>query len=115
MILRLLNVNATASIDPTYKGPTINVTDDPLLKDVKSALSKDKLAFVERAMEDFSKFAAPPRCLVPNINTLMGFQIQGEAVFDKNNKALPIEELSILDVGSSTDKSPKPLPEGATR
>merc|ERR1711981_1448782 len=58
----------------------------------------------------------PPTFLVPDVNTLMGFQIEGEAVFDKNGKAVPITGLSILgDNLISSNSTPKPLPEGATR
>lgn len=116
VILKLLNVNAAASLDPAYKGPTIDIMEDPLLKDVKSATSRDKSSFIIKAMDDFSKFACPPTFLVPNINTLMGFQIEGEAVFDRNGKAVPIAGHSILgDDYTSTNSPPKALPEGATR
>jgi len=115
VILKLLNINAAASLDSTYKGPTIDVANDPLLKDVKSARSASKSSFVSKAMEDFSKFACPPTFLVPNINTLMGFEIEGEAVFDKKGKAMPISGLSIFDDKSSSSSAPKALPEGATR
>ena len=66
-------------------------------------------------MDDFSKFASPPTYLIPNINTLMGFQIEGEVVFDKNGKALPISGLSILDEKSIKDDKKNKLPDGATR
>ena len=115
VILKLLNVNAAAKNDASYKGPRIDVSDDPLLKDVRTIPSKDKLQFIEKAMEDFSKFASPPTNLVPNINTLMGFQIEGEAVFDKNGKSIPISGLSILDQNSISKKASKKLPENSTR
>ena len=102
-------------MDASYKGPRINVADDPLLQDVKSAQHADKSKFIEQAMDDFSKFASPPTYLIPNINTLMGFQIEGEVVFDKNGKALPISGLSILDEKSIKDDQKKKLPDGATR
>ena len=115
ILLKLLNVNAAAKLDASYKGPRINVADDPLLKDVKSAQHVDKSKFIEKAMDDFSKFASPPTYLIPNINTLMGFQIEGEVVFDKNGKALPISGLSILDEESIKDDQKNKLPNGATR
>ena len=115
VILKLLNVNAVASLESTYKGPTIDIVDDPLLRDVKSAPTKDKATFIAMAMDDFSKFACPPNFLVPNINTLMGFQIEGEAVFDKHGKSLPIEGISIFTEDSTINNQPKALPEGATR
>ena len=115
VILKLLNVNAAACSDPSYKGPSISVLDDPLLKDVKPLMSEDKSLFIKKAMEDFSKFASPNKYLIPNINTLMGFQVEGEAVFDKNDKAIPITGLSVLDETSIRSNSPKPLPVGATR
>ena len=115
VILKLLNINAAASLDPTYKGATIDVTDDPLLKDVKSLPTKDKTSFVNMAMEDFSKFACPPTFLISNVNTLMGFQIEGEAVFDKNGKALTIKGLSILGNASLRSHPQIALPDGATR
>ena len=101
-------------MDPGYKGPIIEVADDPLLQNVKALPSKDKATFIEKAMDDFSKFASAPTYLTPNINTLMGFQVEGEAVFDKNGKALPISGLSILDGKSDTGPAKK-LPKGATR
>ena len=116
VILKLLNVNAAASQDSTYKGPIIEIIEDPLLKDVKSATLRDKSSLITKAMEDFSKFACPPTFLVPNINTLMGFQIEGEAVFDRNGKAVPIAGHSILGDNSDSSNPPlKTLPEGATR
>jgi len=115
VILKLLNVNAAANNDASYKGPRIDVSDDPLLKDVRTTPSKDKLQFIEKAMADFSNFASPPTNLVPNINTLMGFQIEGEAVFDKNGKSIPISGLSILDQNSNSKKASKKLPENSTR
>ena len=116
VMLKLLNINAAASLDSTYKGPTIEIMEDPLLKDVKSATLRDKSSFIIKAMDDFSKFACPPTFLVPNINTLMGFQIEGEAVFDRNGKAVPIAGYSILGDNSNNSNSPlKTLPEGATR
>ena len=115
ILLKLLNVNAAAKMDASYKGPRINVADDPLLKDVKSAQHADKSKFIEQAMDDFSKFASPPTYLIPNINTLMGFQIEGEVVFDKNGKALPISALSIFDENSIKDDQKNKLPNGATR
>ena len=108
-------MNAAAKNDASYKGPRIDVSDDPLLKDVRTIPSKDKLIFIEKAMEDFSNFASPPTNLVPNINTLMGFQIEGEAVFDKNGKSIPISGLSILDQNSNSKKASKKLPENSTR
>ena len=108
-------MNAAACSDPSYKGPSISVLDDPLLKDVKPLMSEDKSLFIKKAMEDFSKFASPNKYLIPNINTLMGFQVEGEAVFDKNGKAIPITGLSVLDETSIRSNSPKPLPVGATR
>ena len=115
VILKLLNVNAVASIDSTYQGPLIDVEDDPLLRDIKSVLTKDKEKLVSLAMEDFNKFACPPKFLVPNVNTLMGFQIEGEAVFDSLGKAVSIDGLSIFSGDSTKSKSQKSLPEGATR
>ena len=108
-------MNAAANNDASYKGPRIDVSDDPLLKDVRTTPSKDKLQFIEKAMADFSNFASPPTNLVPNINTLMGFQIEGEAVFDKNGKSIPISGLSILDQNSNSKKASKKLPENSTR
>ena len=111
-----MNVNAAASLDSTYNGPKIDIMEDPLLKDVKAATPRDKSSLITRAMDDFSKFACPPTFLVPDVNTLMGFQIEGEAVFDKKGKAVPIAGLSILgDNSISFNSPPKALPEGATR
>ena len=115
VILRLLNVNAVASLKTDYPGPTIAVSDDPLLRDVKVAPRKDKTTFTKKAMEDFSKLACPPTFLLPDVNTLMGFEIEGEVVFDQNVKPLAIAGISVFGRSVTGSNQTKQLPEGSTR
>ena len=114
-ILKLLNINAFASLHPNYAGPSINVMEDPLLRDVRCAQRKDKEIFVQRAMDDFSKLACPPSFLLPNVNTMMGFEIEGEVVFDKNAKPLSIGGISIFGGRSPGSEPEITIPEDATR
>ena len=47
IILKLLNVNAVAqNVVTNYKGPTIAVEDDPLLRDVKLPVKTDRTKLV---------------------------------------------------------------------
>ena len=60
--LKLLNINAAAKlIYPDYKGPTIGVADDALLKDIKVSPSLAKVQFTQSVMEAFSTLFPPPR------------------------------------------------------
>lgn len=123
IILKLLNVNAVAQLlfQNTYSGPTILVGDDPLLRDVKQATKLDKSKLVSSILESFAPLASPPTFLVTEVNTLMGFQIDGEAIFDANLKPLHLSEFDCFasqafDLMSPLSKQRfQPLPPDATK
>jgi len=115
--LKLLNINAAASkLDPTYRGPTINLGDDALLLDTRPAMSLAKAKFNQVVLEAFSSLYTPPRFLATDVNTLMGSSVDGVFVCDVKNssvKPVPIpedgKELEFMD-SSGTD-----LPHGQVK
>lgn len=69
-------------------------------------------------MESFDRLATPPNFLSTDVNTLMGFHLDGEVIFDANLKPLHISEYETFASRTSTlvqTKSYKPVPENANR
>jgi len=109
--LKLLNINAAAKLlYPDYKGPTIGVADDALLKDIKVSPSLAKVQFTQSVMEAFSTLFPPPRLLRTNVNTLLGCVAEGEFVCDSSGKPLLVQDLSD-NFGSAEPVKPLP-PDG---
>ena len=69
-------------------------------------------------MDSFKALAAEPNFLSVDVNTLMGFHIDGEAIFDANMKPLHLQEYETFSskLNFAAQSRPfKPLPKDATR
>jgi len=117
-ILKLLNVNGYASLlcQPSYNGPQVksnpSATDEALpLSDIKGPVTQDKRQVVKQVMDAMASLASGPLFMSVDANTGMGFNVEGEVVFDKNLKPLKIEPIKILGsnkISSSTSPSMPP-------
>ena len=107
-----MNVNAYATyIFPKYEGPKFDLTHDALLTDVRSAES-DKQS-IGIMMDAMSSLASGSKFLKPNLNTRMGFVIQGEAVFARDTlNPMMIEDYWLF---GSQESPKKYIPTGAAR
>ncbi len=89
VILKVLNVNAAARhLTAGYSGPLIQVSEDPLLRDVRGAAGQDRRQLSNLATEAFSSLAAPPAHATVDVNTFMGFSCAAAAVFDAGGKPM---------------------------
>jgi len=111
--LKLLNINAAASkIFKNYKGPTLNICEDPLLREINISPSLNKVKLNNSVIEAFSNLVPPPRFLRVNVNTLMGFVADAEFVVDVKNNPMLVDEFA-NSFGTVTPS--KQLPAGASR
>ena len=55
-----------------------------------------------KVMDAVASLAPSPTFLVADVNTGMGFNVEGEAVFDKNIKPLKIDPYKMLHSSSAT-------------
>jgi len=100
--IKLLNVNAAAKLlHPDYKGPVLNVEEDPLLRDLKISPGLAKVQLRQKVLEAFASIAPPPRFLNLDVNSRLGCQIDGELVCDAKGSPLPVIELTTLPEGAS--------------
>jgi len=100
--IKLLNINAAAKLlHPEYKGPVLNVEEDPLLRDLKISPGLAKVQLRQKVLEAFASIAPPPRFLNLDVNSLLGCQIDGELVCDTKGSPLPVVELNTLPEGAS--------------
>ena len=100
--IKLLNINAAAKLlHQDYKGPVLNVEEDPLLRDLKISPGLAKVQLRQKVLEAFASIAPPPRFLNLDVNSLLGCQIDGELVCDTKGSPLPVVELSTLPEGAS--------------
>jgi len=113
-MLKLLNVNAAATkIYKNYKGPTINISEDALLRDIKPLPSLPKVQFCQAVMEAFVSLFPPPRFILTDVNTMMGCVVDGEFVCEATTvKPLVIQELTD---NFGFIEPIKPLPPGACK
>ena len=108
-----MNINAAAKqIYKDYKGPTLNVTEDALMKDIKVSPGLAKVQFNQSVLEAFSTLCPPPRLSSLNVNTLLGFVAEADVVLDSRGQPLLVQEFS-NSFGNSQPQ--KPLPEGGHR
>jgi len=73
---------------------------------------------VSSIMESFEGLATPPNFLSTEVNTLMGFHLDGEAIFDSNLKPLHLSEYETFASKCSSivpQNNFKILPKDATR
>jgi len=100
--IKLLNINAAAKLlHPDYRGPVLNVEEDPLLRDLKISPGLAKVQLRQKVLEAFASIAPPPRFLNLDVNSLLGCQIDGELVCDTKGSPLPVVELTTLPEGTS--------------
>ena len=105
--IKLLNINAAAKLlHSDYKGPVLNVEEDPLLRDLKISPGLAKVQLRQKVLEAFASIAPPPRFLNLDVNSLLGCQIDGELVCDTKGSPLPVVELATLPEGASKVFSP---------
>jgi len=111
--LKLLNINAAASMMfKDYKGPTLSIEEDALLRDIKISPSLDKMKLTQTVVEAFSNLVPAPRFLRVQSNSLMGFVADAECVLDSRLQPLLVDDFC-NSFGSR--KPSKALPQGATR
>ena len=91
---KLLYINAVAKyLNTNYQGPTIELKDYAL--DEPSVAKSSQTKMILNALH---ALASPPNFLWENVETLMGFKITAEAVFDleKVQPIGPIQEMALL-------------------
>ena len=111
--MKLLNINAAAKLlIPDYKGSTLSVQDDALMKDIKISPGLGKVQYNKSVLEAFSTLFPPPRLSNLEVNTLLGFVAEAEAVLDADGRPLAVEEFSD---GYGAKTPSKPLPDGGRK
>ena len=73
---------------------------------------------VSSIVETLETFASPPNFLATDVNTLMGFHIDGEAIFGAKMKPLHLSEYDTFSSNASPlvqSQNFKPLPKDATK
>ena len=111
--LKFLNINAAAKLlIEDYSGPTISVQDDALMKEIRVSPGLAKVQYNKSVLEAFSPLFPPPRLSNLEVNTLLGFVAEAEAVVDGYGRPLAVQEFS----DSYGSKPPvKPLPEAGRK
>ncbi len=74
--------------------------EDPLLRDVKAAVSGHKSALSKLAVAAFSTLASPPAHCILDFNTRMGFACDAVAVFDQRGSPQQIANEELLEASS---------------
>ncbi|KAJ9598378.1 hypothetical protein L9F63_010900 [Diploptera punctata] len=102
--LKLLNINAAAQlILPGYKGAVLSPDCD--VRNVPLTRSRDKQLLVASIMDSFSNLLPSATYLQTNINTGMGFLLDGECKLDSKFNPLPVvEEVSKARTGDVEKK-----------
>ena len=119
-VVQLLNLRAVAD-NLMRKGRNrgdLELEDEIFKKRLVDSPARISLA--KEVLGAFHSLAAPPNFIWQDINTLMGFHIDAEVVFDAKAKPLgPIKELALLgrEQASKEETLPpaKPLPKEAKR
>ncbi|PSN58393.1 hypothetical protein C0J52_02817 [Blattella germanica] len=87
--LKLLNINAAAQLNlPGYKGPLLSPDSD--VRNVPLVRSRDKQLLVASILDSFSNLLPSATYLQTNINTGMGFLLDGECKLDSKCNPLPV-------------------------
>ena len=105
---KLLYINAVAKyLNTNYQGPLIELKDFAL--DEPSMAKSSQVKIILNALH---ALASPPNFLWENVETLMGFKITAEAVFDleKVQPIGPIQEIALLGK-INEEKRPKNIPQ----
>ena len=89
----------------SFSGPFIQTNTDPLIHDIKLPTSLAKVQFTQSVMEAFSTLFPPPRMLRKEVNTMLGFVVEGEFVCDSSATPLQVNELSNNFGGSKSEKA----------
>ena len=97
-IQKLLCINAVAKYlcENNYSGPTIELKDLNFRAENQKSTVQSSQA--KNILDAFHNLASPPNFLWENVETLMGFKITSEAVFDleKLQAIGPIKEMALL-------------------
>jgi len=117
VLLKLLNVNAVARfVDKSYSGSIINVAEDSLLRNIKLPERSDRTKLSTTVLSSIESLASPPDFLCKDVNTLMGFQLDGEAIFDSNLKPIAIADHNCFATQlDSQGKNLKDVPASCSR
>uniref|UniRef100_A0A1B6CQU6 RAP domain-containing protein n=1 Tax=Clastoptera arizonana TaxID=38151 RepID=A0A1B6CQU6_9HEMI len=87
--LKLLNINGAAKLKiKDYKGPFLDSSDEKW--NVSIQRTKDKQTLVTSVIDTLSNLVPSSYYLVTNIDSKMGFYIDGECIVDANLTPLPI-------------------------
>jgi len=121
-IQKLLNINAAAKFSQKdYTGPTLGELnqDLPIMKKMAPS-SGSRISLNKNVFDAFHSIASPPNFLWQDINSMMGFNVDAEAVFEVSTaKPLgPIQEMGLLGRQTLAAENLKPLkelPEGSKR
>jgi len=89
--LKVLNVNAAASLLPDYKGPLL--PEDSSIYDITISCSKEKRD-LSNSIISALKILTPTDCIHFNVNTKMGFMIDAELCVDNQCSPLPMNTKS---------------------
>ncbi len=100
----------------SYDGARINVAEDPLLRDMKLTAKPDRSKLAAAILSSVESLATPPIFLGKSVNTLMGFEVDGEAIFDNKLKPVALNDhLCFSTMNHSKDKTLKEVPPGCHR
>ncbi|KDR07530.1 protein TBRG4 [Zootermopsis nevadensis] len=103
--LKLLNINAAAQLKiPGYKGPLLPSDSD--VHSVPLTRSREKQLLVASILDSFSNLLPSATYLRSNIDTGMGFLLDGECMLDSNCNPLPVPVESTMSRNFGSEKMP---------
>ncbi|XP_030052710.1 FAST kinase domain-containing protein 4 [Microcaecilia unicolor] len=110
--LKLMHINSTAKLEcAEYKGPFLPTE---IVSAEISRSSDRKLSQLQAELQDVIRgLAGDAECCCTAVDTVYGWQIDGEMVLNSENKPLPLKEL--LAPHSFQSRGTQPLPAGAHR
>ena len=76
-------LNILVSFSFIFKGSTLGDLNpnSPIMKRIQPS-SRSRTSLCKNVFDAFHSLASPPNCLWQDINTMMGFNLDGEAVFE---------------------------------